>query len=60
MQNFNIFGLLGETIKGCRPILHILRATFASQIVCLYRKPLKSYKASKLTMLKNTQKNIFL
>jgi len=28
--------------------------------VCLYLEPLKNYKASKLTMLKNTQKcNIF-
>jgi len=42
-------------------MIMILEALFTvniclADIVCLYLEPLKNYKASKLTMLKNTQK----
>jgi len=51
----------GGTTGGYRPVIYILRklfsrATFASEIVCLYLESLKNYKATKLAMLEKYAK----
>ena len=61
IQKFNIFGLLGGITGRLPPrTVHFEKALFTGyiflQIVYFYLEPVKSYKASKLTMLKIDKK----
>ena len=55
-QKFNVFGIIADTPGVTAPVLYIFRklfsrATFGSQIVCLYLEAFKSYLASNMTIL---------
>ena len=59
LQKFNVFRIIVDTPGGYHLMPYIFRhifprATFTSQIACLYLVPFRSYLASKLTILENS------